>query len=157
MPLTMACLAASSVRHQLGVDEDLMADAMKNMEERNIACAMMLNTRGLHGDLLRATLERKKPKRIPLTQPNSKEQIQLLAKAKSHGQKFFVTKGSRYTSEDILKSAKVEAREMEVKELELDKKNRMAKEAAEQDALRVLESERPIKSLKGQELVKLLL
>ena len=157
VPLTMACLAASSVRHQLGVDEDPMAAAMKNMEERNIACVMMLNTRGLRGDLLQATLERKKPSRIPLTLPNSKERIQLLAKAKSHGQKFFVTRGSHYTSEDILKSAEVEAREMKVKELELDKKNRIAKEAAEQDALRVLESEKPIESLKGQELVKLLL
>ena len=59
-----------------------------------------------------------------ITERHSKERILLLAKANTHGKKFYATGGSDVCSDDFFKAEAVRCRDDRVKELENKKKKR---------------------------------
>lgn len=75
---------------------------------------------GFNGDLLKAQIENS-INSGPLTQPNTKDRVLLLAEAKRHGAKFTATGGDHLTSDDFFKSAVVPIREAEIKVMETEK------------------------------------
>ena len=92
-----------------------------------------------------------------VTVRHSKERIELLAKASSHGEKFFATGGEHVTSDDAFKAAEIVYRTKRVKDLEKEKKERIADEETEKAALNILELEKPVAKLVGTQLKVLLL
>jgi len=57
-----------------------------------------LNECGYNGNLLQAKLEKQREEDAPFTQPHSKERIEMLRKASTHGKKFLATRGSHVMS-----------------------------------------------------------
>ncbi len=64
----------------------------------------------------------------------------LLAKANTHGKKFYATGGSHVCSDDFFKAEAVRCREDQVKEREEEKKKRQQLKATEVKALAVLDA-----------------
>ena len=57
-----------------------------------------------------------------LTRPHStKDRVELLAKATTHGAKWMATGGSHHMTEDFFKSIEVPRRENEIKAMEMNK------------------------------------
>jgi hypothetical protein len=76
----------------------------------------------------------------PSTEKHSKERILLLAKANTHGKKFYATGGSHVWSDDFFKAEAVRCRDDRVKELEDEKKKRQQQTATEVKALAILDA-----------------
>ena len=74
----------------------------------------------------------------PITQPHSLERQELLAKASSHGAKFFATGGSHCTTDDFFKAIEIPVWDAQIKAYE-DKKEECSRlEKAEEDGKAVL-------------------
>ena len=100
----MICLVDAHVRRQLGDADDKENNTMRLIQDLNDYATTTLNMHGFNEDLLKAQIE--KPMNSgPLTQPNTKDRVLLLAKAKRRGAKFTATGGDHLTSDDFFKSA----------------------------------------------------
>jgi hypothetical protein len=87
--------------------------------------------------LLKAELKATDEPRV-LTRPHTKERVELLAKATTHGTKWMVTGGSHLMTEDFFKSVEVPRRENEIKAMETNKSERIKGEQLRQDAEAIL-------------------
>ena len=88
---------------------------------------------------------------------HTKESVEDLAKATTHGNKSLVTCGRHYTQDNALKSAEIEAKNRDVKMNKEDKTKRLGKENTEQEALAIIELEIPIDAMTNTHFTKLLL
>ena len=140
-PCTMVCLDDAHVRRQLGDADDQENDAMRLIQDLNDYATTTLNMHGFNGDLLKAQIE-KQTNSGPLTQPNTKDRVLLLAKAKRHGAKFTATGGDHLTSDDFFKSVVVPTREAEIKGMEAEKTKRSKDAKIEEETKEVLVSAR---------------
>ena len=159
-PLTRACLDSKKVRHELGEDEseDPLALVYRNMQIRNDCCVKWLNMHGFKGDFLQASIDIKQHSvKAKLTVPNSKERIQLLKNAKSHGDIFQIAGGDHVTGDDFFASAKLKTNEKEVAKLKTEKKVKLEKQNREEKGLKILEANLPMDQLKKPDLETLLL
>jgi len=109
-PLTEACLNSEKVRHEAGVDGDPLVAMLRNMQLHNDTCCLLLRRRGYSADLLSAKLDEREAQTNEVTEPNTKERVEALAKATTHGERFHVTGGSHHTSDDMFKSAEMDNR-----------------------------------------------
>jgi hypothetical protein len=75
-----------------------------------------------------------------ITERHSDERIQLLAKANTHGKKFYATSGSYVCSDDFVKAEALHCREDRIKELQALKKKRQQQATTEAKALAVLDA-----------------
>ena len=75
---------------------------------------------------------------------HTKESVEDLAKATTHGNKSLVTCGRHYTKDNALKSAEIEAKNRDVKMNKEDKTKRLGKENTEWEALAIIELEIPL-------------
>jgi len=73
-----------------------------------------------------------------VTVRHSRERIELLAKASTHGAKFCATHGEHLTSDDMFKACEVPVREAEIKLLVQDKEQRLQWQKNEEEAKQVL-------------------
>ncbi len=90
---------------------------------------------GYNGDLLKAKLKATDEPRV-LTWPHNKEQVELLAKATTHGTKWMATGGSHLMTEDFFKSVEVPRRENKIKAMEMKKTERIKGEQLRQEETR---------------------
>ena len=156
-PLTMACLTSSQVRHEIGDEGDPLGGMYRAMETQNNMATNMLNSRGFIGDLLKVKLKRKVNDGRTLTVAHTKERVDALAKAKTHGEKFYVTGGSHATHDDMFKAAEVANRKAEIVEMKKNKELRETAEKREKEGFVVVEKEIEIEKMKKPELESLLL
>ena len=84
----------------------------------------LLTRGGFNGDLLKAELKTIDEPTV-LTRPHTKERVELLAKATTHGTKWMATGGSHLMTEDFFKSVELPKRENEIKAMEMDKLERI--------------------------------
>ena len=88
-PFTMACLTNSLVRHTM-TETDPHSDLYNEIQDRNVLACGLLSLKGFDGNKLSRVIKESMPK-AGVTVRHSKERIELLAKASTHGEKFFAT------------------------------------------------------------------
>lgn len=157
-PLTRKCLESPSVQHEMGEDgdDDPMLMLYRNVQQRNDMCNHHLNVLGFSSLLQAKIKEKRKSVRESLTVPHSKERIEALAKASTHGDKFYVMGGGHQTHDDIFKAAELNNRKREIGQLEKEKVLRLDMERREREAVAILEKELPVSQLTNAHLEKLL-
>jgi len=146
VPLTCAPMNEKEIRHELVMNEDQSVNAtidpdgpkLLQLEVANHNAFDFLTSLGYDGNRLRIAAPRRGAKKFELTQPQSKERIELLAKAKSAGQIFAVTHGEHLNSEDFFKSRAVEERKKLADRMLKDKRLRFERGKLRQQALDIL-------------------
>lgn len=136
-PLTMACLSSHQVSHEAGDDGDPFFQVYKKIAKENDLACKLLNVQGFDGHNLRVHLKSTNLNR-ELTVPHSKEMIELLSTATTHGQKFLVTGGGHATSDDCFKAAELVNRKAEIEAMEKEKLRRVAAKKREIEAHSIL-------------------
>jgi hypothetical protein len=128
------------------------------MQSLNNVSVTWLNTRGFNGDQLRAFVDVKHTSvKAKLTVPHSRERIQALKNAKSHGDIFLVTGGGHCASDDFFIKNRLKVKEREVSRLKIEKKDKVEKETREAEAMKILQEEIPVDKLKKGQLEVLLI
>ncbi len=86
--------------------------AMMDTNMANTIACDLLTAHGFQGNLLKAEIWKKKSKKAQqlVTVPNSKEHVEALSKASSHGAIFGVMGGYHFTSDDMFKEAELPAK-----------------------------------------------
>ncbi len=124
VPLTRLCLDDPQVRKSIDFDKEY-ALLVNSVQEANEYAVYSLTEAGYDGSQLQAVVAvRPADARStgPITQRMSKECIELLARANTHGKKFFATGGSHVCSDDFFKAQSLLARDDELAEKEALKK-----------------------------------
>ena len=121
------------VRRELGDEDDETNQFMSHLQESNWNAVAFLNRRGYEGKHLQATIIKAR-KETPVTVAHSKERMILLAKAKTHGEKFTVIGDGHLTSHDFFKSMEVPMREKEIAEKVKEKEMRLSIEMQQNEA-----------------------
>ena len=151
-PFTMACLSNTLVRRSVGG----LNEGYDEIQARNTLACNLLTTKGFDGNALKGTIIQKAPK-AGVTRPHSLARLELLARAKSHGDKFFATGGEHATSDDAFMAMELVDRRKKVKALEKLKSERLAMEDIETKAFAIIETEKTPAQMKKDELKILLL
>ncbi len=157
IPPTRACLNDPKVRRELGDSspEDEMQIAMVEMQEVNTNSCNLLQHLGYDGSLLRVKL-RKHATKVAVTVPHSKERLEALAAASTHGAFFAATGGEHFTADDVFKQAELVKRKEKIAQMERDKKLRESMIPLVEKAEAILREGRSIDNLRGNELTILL-
>ena len=92
-----------------------------NMQEMNDTYCMWLDLKGCKSELLKANIQERKKLELSPMENHTKESVEDLAKATTHGNKSLVTCGRHYTHGDALKSAYIEAKNRDVKIMKEEK------------------------------------
>jgi hypothetical protein len=124
VPLTRKCLNEPQVRKSMNLNKDY-AELVNSVQEANEYAVYALTESGYDGSKLQALVAvRSADTRMAggITEQMSRERIELLAHANTHGKKFFATGGSHVCSDDFFKAQALLAREEELVEKEKLKK-----------------------------------
>ncbi len=108
----------------MGDGDDDFDENLRSIQVANDLATHALTEGGYNGDLLKATIIEQET--IKLTEPHSKERIEELRKATTHGAKFLATGGTHLTTDDLFIAAWKTDSEKEIAELEKEKKRRLA-------------------------------
>ena len=119
---------------------------MEKLNEANYLSKFNLNVDGYQGRLLKVQCE-KAADLLYITVPHTKERIELLAKASSHGQKFFATGSTHVTADDLFCAAKVTIWDAKIKVTEVRKTECACLEKLSKEGKAVLELGKPIYAL----------
>jgi len=146
VPLTRAPMNDNSIRHELvmNVDEtvnttiDPQGSKLLLLEQANHSACDFLTSLGYDGNRLRISAPRRGAKKYEITQPQSKERIELLRKAKTAGAIFAVTHGEHLNSGDFFKARAMDDRKKEAEAMLKDKRIRYERQKLRQQALAVL-------------------
>ena len=141
-PLTRASLKDPRVARAIGDGDDEYGVLLRSIQEANEYAVYALTEGGYKGSALQALLKAVPEANVlnPITERHSKERILLLAKANTHGKKFYATGGSHVCSDDFFKAEAVRCRDDQVKEREEEKKKRQQLTATEEKALAILDA-----------------
>ena len=103
-PLTRQCLSKPQVRKSIDFDKEY-ALLINSVQEANEYAVYSLMEAGYDGSQLQAlvAVAPADTRAGPITERMSKERIELLARANTHGKKFFATGGSHVCSDDFFK------------------------------------------------------
>lgn len=142
VPLTRASLKDPRVARAIGDGDDEYGILLRSIQEANEYAVYALTEGGYKGSALQALLKAVPEANVlnPITERHSKERILLLAKANTHGKKFFTTGGSHVCSDDFFKAEAVRCRDDQVKEREDEKKKRQQQTTTEVKALAILDA-----------------
>ena len=124
-PLTRSCLSDPKVSTRLGEGSSDFDDYLRGIQSANDLAVHALTNGGYRGELLKATIEKREDARM-LTAPHSKERIDALRKASTHGAKFLATGGSHLTTDDFFLAQQKNEREKEIEARQKTKKKRLA-------------------------------
>ncbi len=141
-PLTCQCLRDPKVARSIGDGNEEYGILLCSIQEANEYAVYALTEGGFNGStlqgLLKAVLEALTLTAI--TVRHSSERIMLLAKANTHGKKFYATGGSHICLDDFFKAEAERYREDQVKEQEALKRKRQQQVQTEAKALAVLDA-----------------
>ena len=124
-PLTRQCLSDPKVSKSLGDGDD------------DFDKYLALTEGGYNGALLKATIIEQET--IKLTEPHSKERIEELIKATTHGAKFLATGGAHLMTDDLFIAAQKSESEKKIAGLEKVKKRRLAAMKIQQAAKEIMQ------------------
>jgi hypothetical protein len=136
-PLSMKCLEDEKVRKSIGDGDEEWERGLRELQNANDLATFLLTRGGYNGDLLKAKLKATDEPRV-LTRPHTKERVELLAKATTHGTKWMATGGSHLMTENFFKYVEVPRRENEIKAMEMNKSERIKGEQLRQDTEAIL-------------------
>ena len=121
------------------IDKDY-AMPVNSVQEANDYAVYALTEGGYDGSALQALVAIKPPdNRIGLiTERMSWERIELLARANTHGKKFFATGGSHVCSDDFFKAQALQARDNQIEEMTKLKKQLLGKTELRDKAMGIL-------------------
>jgi hypothetical protein len=119
-PLSMKCLEDEKVRKSIGDGDEEWERGVRKLQNAYDLTTFLLTRGGFNGDLLKARLKAIDEPTV-LTRLHTKERVDLLAKATTHGTKWMATGGSHLMTEDFFKSVKVPRRENKIKAMEMNK------------------------------------
>ena len=107
-PCTRECLNDYHVRRTLcdAGPQDEKNLLMEKLNDDNDLSTFNLTVAGYQGILSKVLCE-KAADLLPITVPHTKERIEIIAKAGSHGKKFFATGGTHVTSDEFFCAADV--------------------------------------------------
>jgi len=147
VPLSRKCLQSPKVRRSIGDGDDDQQALVGLIVEHNVITCNALSLEGYNGDVMKITL---KPVERPsvLTVPHLQEQIELLSRAKTHGNIFAATGGVHLTANDIFKGIVLKQRKVEREKLVKEKTVRMRQEKVATNAM-------IIQAAKGGDVTKL--
>jgi len=168
VPLTRAPMYNPQVRHEAIINSDQTINETLDpsgpklllLEKSKHNACDFLTLCGYDGNRLRLHAPKRGAKKYDLTQPQSKERIELLRKAKSAGQIFAVTHGEHLNSNDFFKSRAIDERKKVAAAMMKDKQGRYARQKLRQQALNILQehgepSEANIKTYPARSMQKL--
>jgi hypothetical protein len=105
-PLNMKCLEDQKVRKSVGDGDEEWERDLRELQNGNDLATFLLTRGGYNGDVLKAQLKAVEGPKI-ITWPHTKERVELMANATSHGSKWMVMGGSHLMTKDFFKSVKV--------------------------------------------------
>ncbi len=138
-PLTRACLKDPQVTKSMDSDKDF-ALLVNSVQEANDYAVYALTEGGFDGSALQGLMEIKPAdnRMGPITERMSRERIELLARANTHGKKFFATGGSHVCSDDFFKAQALQARDDEIEQMIKLKKLLLGKTELRNKAMGIL-------------------
>jgi hypothetical protein len=140
-PLSMKCLEDQKVRKSTGDGDEEWERGLRELQNANDLATFLLTRGGFNGDFLKAELKAIDEPTV-LTRPHTKERVELLAKATTHGTKWMATGGSHLMTEDFFKSVEVPRRKNEIKTMEMNKLERIKGDRLRRDAEAILVARR---------------
>ena len=93
---------------------------MEKLNEANYLSTFNLTLDSYQGRFFKVQCE-KAAGLLPITVPHTKERVEILEKASSHGQKFFATEGTHVTLDDFFCDAEVPVWDTNIKVVEVRK------------------------------------
>ena len=138
-PITRACLIHDMVCHNS--KDDPQHVLYKKIQDSNDTTCALLTVRGFGGSNLRVELKRNLLTPGTVIQPDSKERIEALANAKSHGARFLITGGRHMCTEDTFKALELKACREKRDTKKKEKAACVAAGKIEEEALAILEIE----------------
>jgi len=129
VPLTRAPMEDKGIRHELVLNADQSVNSvidpegskLLQLEQANHLACDFLSSIGYVGSRLRTSAPRRGAKKFDITEPQSKERIYLLRKAKTAGQIFHVTHGEHLNSKDFFKTRTIDERKKRAADMLKDK------------------------------------
>jgi hypothetical protein len=134
-PCTRKCLLDPKVSKSLGDGDD---EYYNSIQVANDHAVNALNAMGYAGHLLAAKIEDDREEAVPLTQPQSKERIEVMRRATTHTKKFLATKGEHVMTDDFFVSAQSNINEFDIDRLTKEKKKRLKSTEVDAEARAVL-------------------
>ena len=116
--LTEACLNDPKVRREIGDAQDNKNLLMLQVQEANDHATFALRCLGFDPALLKSKIAVKKEDNESVTVANTRERVETLGRAKTHGQKFKATGVANITSNDFFKSLEVAERDNKIAALQ---------------------------------------
>ena len=147
VPLTRSPMEDKDIRHELvvNVDEtinnniDPQGSKLLQLQQSNHNACDFLTSLGYDGGRLRLSAPRRGAKKYELTQPQSKERVELLRKAKSAGQLFAVTHGEHLNSTDFFKARAIDERKKIADTMLKDKRTHYHRKKLRSEAMVILQ------------------
>jgi len=124
VPLTRRSLSDPKVSKSLGDGDDNFDEYLLSIQAANDLATHALTEGGYNGSLLKVKIVPQET--VKLTEPHSKERIEELTKATTHGAKFLATGGAHLMTDDLFIAARKAESEKEIAEMEKVKKKRLA-------------------------------
>ncbi len=121
-PCTQKCLSDPKVSKLLGDGDD---EYYNSIQVANDHAVHALNEMGYAGHLLAVKIEDDREEAVPLTQPQSKERIEVMRRATTHTKKFLATKGEHVMTDDFFVLAQTNINEFDIEQLTKKKKKRL--------------------------------
>ena len=107
--------------------------------------------------MLKANIQERKKLALSITETHTKESVENIAKATTHGDNLLVIGGRHYTHDDDLKPAEIEAKNRDVNMMKEEKTKRLGQENTEKEASAIIELELLIDAMTNTNFTKLLL
>jgi len=134
------------IRHELVLNEDQSVNSVINpdgakllqLEQANHSACDFLSSIGYDGSRLRTSARRRGAKKFDITQPQSKERINLLRKAKTAGQIFHVTHGEHLNSGDFFEARAIDERKKRAANMLKDKQQRHMSDKLGEQAIAII-------------------
>ena len=110
-PCTQKCLSDLKVSKLLGDGDD---EYYNSIQVANDHAVHALNEMGYAGHLLAVKIEDDQEEAVRLTQPQSKERIEVMQRATTHTKKFLATKGEHVMTDDFFVSAQTNINQFDI-------------------------------------------
>jgi len=168
VPLTRAPMEDKGIRHEVVLNEDQSVNStidpagskLLQLEQANHSACDFLSSIGYDGSRLRMSAPRRGAKKFHVTEPQSKERIDLLRKAKSAGQIFHVTHGEHLNSGDFFRARAIDERKKRADDMLKDKQQRYRSHKIRDQAVEIINNKgeptkETLKSFTAKEIQKL--
>jgi hypothetical protein len=137
VPLSRKCLESKKVQRSIGDRDEEQQALVYLIQEHNTLACTALTLAGYNGYFLQEKATPAASTKV-ITLPHTQERIELLSKAKKHGQIFAAMGGDHLTSNDMFKSIELKRRRILCEKLSKKKTLRQRQERTKSNARAIL-------------------